>query len=313
MRKIFIMLTLFWVPLFQAMAAPNVVVTIQPLHSLAAYLMDGVGEPYLLLPPDSSPHDFQLKPSDAAQIYEADLVIWVGPELETFLEKPLKSLSNPSHFLTLADIEGLDLLPYQSYHTHGEEHAHHDSHDHAHEHAQEHDHIDPHFWLDPMRVKTIAKAIAMRLKSEDEKHAAVYDKNLKSLLIQLDALEKELTKSLKSVKKVSFMVFHDGYQYFTTHFQLASHGPLIDNPHAPFSLKRIQDIKKRIQEENIQCVFGEPDTNQNFLNQLVESTKARTGFLDPLGYHLKPGKEAYFEMMHQLRDNLVECLKGKGT
>ena len=46
-----------------AAAVPDVVVSIKPLHSLVASLMDGVGEPTLLVGGGASLHSFSLKPS----------------------------------------------------------------------------------------------------------------------------------------------------------------------------------------------------------------------------------------------------------
>ena len=69
--------------------ALEVLSTIKPLGFIAAAITDGVSEPNVLLPTGASPHDFSLRPSDIRSINDADLVVWVGPELEGFMTKPL--------------------------------------------------------------------------------------------------------------------------------------------------------------------------------------------------------------------------------
>ena len=78
---------------FSAKADIKVVASIKPIHSLASYLMDGVGKPDLIVDGYNSPHGFALKPSHAKMLENANLIFWVGEDLETFLEKPLKSIA----------------------------------------------------------------------------------------------------------------------------------------------------------------------------------------------------------------------------
>ena len=75
-----------------AAAAPEVVASVAPIHSLVAAVMAGVGEPKLLVPPGASPHAYSLRPSEARALAGADIVFRVGPGLETFLDKPLAAL-----------------------------------------------------------------------------------------------------------------------------------------------------------------------------------------------------------------------------
>src|SRR5512147_1007111 len=91
---------------------PRVVVSIKPVHSLVAAVMQGVGEPVLLLQTGASPHTYSLRPSDAQALRRAQLVVWVGEGLEMFLVKPLAALGKDARALELADAPGVRLLPY---------------------------------------------------------------------------------------------------------------------------------------------------------------------------------------------------------
>lgn len=132
--------------------APSVVTTIKPIHSIASAVMEGVGEPEIIIDGSASPHGFALKPSQAALIQGADVVFWVGPSLSSSLAKPIEAIAGDAVEVELLDAKGIDLLPYREGanfdahdHDHGdhEEHADHDDHDHdKHEEHAEHDHDD---------------------------------------------------------------------------------------------------------------------------------------------------------------------------
>lgn len=139
-----------------AKAAPKVVVSIKPLHSIVSAVMQGVGKPELIVSGNASPHDFALKPSQAKLLQDADLIFWVGHELELFLEKPLKTIAADATAIELMDAEGLvkfevrDLIEVtRKEHDHEEEHAEHeheedhDEHKHEEKHA-EHEHEEGH-------------------------------------------------------------------------------------------------------------------------------------------------------------------------
>ena len=92
-----------------AKAEIKVVASIKPIHSLASYLMDGVAKPDLIVDGYSSPHGFPLKPSHAKMLQEADLIFWVGEDLENFMEKPLDSIAKKAEKIELMEIKGLNL------------------------------------------------------------------------------------------------------------------------------------------------------------------------------------------------------------
>ena len=91
----------------------KVVASIKPIHSLASSLMDGVGKPDLIVDGYSSPHGFALKPSHAKMLQEADIIFWVGEDLENFLVKPLSSIAKKAEKIELMDIKGLEVLKFR--------------------------------------------------------------------------------------------------------------------------------------------------------------------------------------------------------
>lgn len=144
-----------------AQASPNVVTTIQPVHSLVSAVMEGVATPELLVEGSGSPHSYSLRPSHARALEEADAIVWVGEGLETFLQRPLEALGSEARVVTLMDLPGVQLLETRSGgswddHAHGsEDHAHHgddhhgetedhEHHGHAHDGEHGHDHDEAH-------------------------------------------------------------------------------------------------------------------------------------------------------------------------
>ena len=138
--------------------APVAVASIKPIHSLLAGVMEGAGSPTLLVRGNASPHTWSLRPSEARTLQEADLVVWVGEDLESFLARPLRSLAGDAYVLELSRAEGITLLPVREGgvwdgHAHHDEHgegededAHHDEHGEG-KHDDEHDegkHDDEH-------------------------------------------------------------------------------------------------------------------------------------------------------------------------
>ncbi|MDP6706083.1 MAG: zinc ABC transporter substrate-binding protein [Alphaproteobacteria bacterium] len=283
-------------------AAPKVVVTVPPLHSLTALVMAGRGEPALLLPGGASPHVYVLKPSDARKLARADIVIRVGESLETFLEKPLVGLAAEARVITLADEAGLRRLPVRQGGVWEK----------ADEAAAEHDHheggVDPHLWLDPRNAQAIIAIVAAALSRADPEGAETYAQNARAAAERISALESELQARLGPVRERPYVVFHDAYQYFERSFALNAVGAVAVSPERPPGARRLLEIRAKIRADGAACVFSEPQYRPRLVETIVEGTGAKTAVLDPLGAALAPGPEAYFGLMRNLAAALAACL-----
>lgn len=288
--------------------APKVVVSIKPLHSLVASVMQGVGEPALLVRGGASPHDYALKPSDARAIKEADLLVWVGEALESFLTRPVAALPKTTHVVEAMDIAGLTLLEPREGGT-WEAHDHGHVHDHA-GHHDEHGERNPHIWLDPANAREIAATVAVALAAKDKANAAAYTANAEALGKRLDALDAELKTTLAPLGDKRFVVFHDAYQYFENRYGLNAAGSITVSPDRPPSAKRLTQIRDRVKSLGATCVFAEPEFEPKLVKTILEGTQARTGVLDPEGAALPEGPELYFTLMRTLAKGLTECLGG---
>jgi len=290
-------------PLAAAAAEPQVVVSIKPIHSLVAGLMAGIAEPHLLIAGGGSPHGYSLRPSEARALNAADLVVWVGPELESFLEKALQSLSGDARNLQLADRMPEMLLPARTggkweehAEAHGEEAGHH-----GHE-------FDPHLWLGIPQAKRVVELAEAALIAVDPAHAAAYRSNAALLQKRLAELQAELEQRLASVKEIPYIVFHDAFQYFENTFQLNAVAAITLDPERKPGIRRILEIREQIRRLDARCVFSEPQFEPRLIRTVVENTGAATGTLDPVGAELAAGPDAYFTLMRNLATNLVTGL-----
>lgn len=314
-----------------AWALDGVVVSIKPVHSLVAAVMQGVGEPELLVKGAASPHAYALRPSEARALEQAKVVFWVGEGLEAFLAGPLETLGGNARVVELVDADDLIELdfreggPFEA-HDHGD----HEGHDHAHDdddeadhdggddHAHEghghegHDHgaIDMHLWLDPSNAKAFVQEIEEALSAADPDNAATYEANADALNEKLDVLIAETDGALAPVRGRGFVVFHDAYQYFENRFDIQAAGSITVSPEAIPGAQRLTEIRAKVAELGATCIFAEPQFEPRLISVVAEGTQARTGVLDPLGADLEDGPELYFELIRNLTTSLTTCLAG---
>ncbi len=331
-----------------ATAGSDVVASIKPIHSLVAGVMDGVGEPHLIVRGGDSPHTYALKPSDAKALEKAKVVFWVGEILEKFLERPVETLAGKAKVVALSNAPGLIKHEFREGgpwddHAHEEhaddKHGHdkhaddkddHDKHDHdkhAHDkhaddkhdhdkHADEkhdhdkhaHDEVDLHIWLDPLNAKAMVGKIVSTLAAVDAGNAATYKANGRKLAGRLDALIASAEKRIAPMRQRPFVVFHDAYQYLEKRFDLNAVGSITVSPEVKPGARRIAEMRKKIGKLGAVCVFSEPQFEPKLVGVVTEGTSARTGILDPVGSDLPDGPNLYFSLMERNVEALVDCL-----
>ena len=314
-----------------ANADVKVVTSIKPIHSLASYVMDGVGKPDVIVDGYNSPHGFSLKPSHAKMLENADLVIWVGEDLEAFLEKPLNTIAKKAKNIEVMDLKGIKKLEFREknifeghddhgHDEHKDEHKEHGHDEHKDEHKEHghdehkekdaheghhHGEHDPHVWLDPMNAKVIIKEITKQLVQLDSKNSAAYKANSKKALADIDKLTKNIKKDLN--KDLRFVVFHDAYQYFEKRFNIQVLGALTVNTDVMPGAEQLSEIREVIEHEKVNCIFSEPQFNPSIIKSIAKDTKVKTGILDPLGAKLDKGKNLYFDLLNDMASSFKGC------
>ncbi|HEY8247887.1 MAG TPA: zinc ABC transporter substrate-binding protein [Hyphomicrobium sp.] len=281
----------------------DVVVTIKPIHSLVARVMEGVGVPTLLVEGSASPHTFSLKPSHIRAIDAAGVFIRVSERLEPFTGKIVRSLPESVRLITLVDAPGIKLLSQRQTGTF-ERHRHdHDAPDRADDSAK-----DSHIWLNPDNAKAIGLYVGVVLGERYPQHAARFKANAERLGAQIDALTAELGATTRPLRDKPFVVFHDAYQYFDDRFDLDAVGSITVSPDVQPSAKRLTELRQKLRSLQAVCVFAEPLFQSGLVAAVTEGTDARAGTLDPEGMSLPPGPQLYFTLMRNLAGSLKACL-----
>ena len=329
---------------FSAIAEIKVVTTIKPIHSLVSGVMDGVSNPSLIIEGSNSPHNFYLKPSHAKMLEEADIVFWIGEDLESFMEKPLNSLAKNSVQISFMDLKSIEKLKFREmsdhddhddhghddHHGHEDEHEGHDDHDddghkdddhddhghddhHGHEDEDDdssheghnHGEFDAHIWLDPVNAKAMVSEIAHELSELDPSNKSNYEKNAEKMISSLDDLIERVSTTIP--KNSSFIVFHDAYQYFENRFNIKAAGALTLNPEVLPGAKQIAEIQEIIEHDSVKCIFSEPQYNPKIIEMLSADMKVLTSVLDPLGANIEAGPEMYNDLILEIASSLKDC------
>ena len=325
---------------------PQVATDIAPVHALVARVMQGVGAPDLIVRPGASPHGYAMRPSEAAMLERADLVVWMGEDLTPWLEGAIGALAGKAHVIELLGAEGTRILPFRegvafAAHDHDaakeEDHDHedhaakdhdhdhdhdHDAHDHDehahgdedhddHSHGHAHDGADPHAWLNPANARAWLAVIAAELAEHDPANAALYTANATAAQAELDALSAEIAAQIAPVRGKPFLVFHDAYQYFEAAFGVNAAGAIALSDAADPGPARIAQLRDLARDQNIACVFSEPQFDPKLVRTVFGDVVGH-GVLDPLAGDVAPGPDLYPTLLRNMAAALTGCLATNG-
>lgn len=305
-------------------SAAEVVTSIKPLQLITSALTEGVTEPALLLPPEGTPHHYALKPSDMRLLAEAKVVIWVGPGLEQFLQKPLSRTD--ARIVTLLpdsephDHEAPDQHAVTADDHHEEHHDHHDHQDHddhketvadTHDHHSHADGEDPHIWLDPLNALAMADRMMPALEQAFPDQQAQLQANRMAFEQDLRRKDAEIAAQLAPYREHGFFVFHDAYSGFVNHYGLNQLGYFTVDPARKPGARHLAEIRHQLEESKAVCVFSEPQFTSAVVDAITSGLNVHQGELDPLARTAVPGPQGFTDYLQSLSDNLVGCLQKK--
>ncbi|URL14088.1 zinc ABC transporter substrate-binding protein ZnuA [Pantoea ananatis] len=290
-------------------AHADIVASIKPVGFIASAIADGVTPVEVLLPDGASEHDYALRPSDVKRLQNADLVVWVGPEMEAFMTKSAASLPEKKN-LEIVQISGVKPLLLRG----GEDDDHHDHDDAEHDHDEAHHHhhgeFNMHLWMSPEIAKKTAVAIHGKLLELMPQDKAKLDANLQHFEAELADTDKRIISQLAPFKDKGYFVFHDAYTYFEKHYGLSPTGHFTVNPEIQPGAQRLHQIRTQLVEKKAVCVFAEPQFRPAVIDAVARGTQVRKGTLDPLGTDISLGKDSYVKFLSQLSSQYETCLKG---
>ncbi|MDU8925803.1 zinc ABC transporter substrate-binding protein [Alisedimentitalea sp. MJ-SS2] len=314
---------------------PKVAVDILPVHAMAAKVMQGLGEPTLVVRPGASPHGYAMRPSEARAVQEAQAVFFVSGNLTRWFERALAPLQAAGgRSVELLESEGTTRLTFREEtrfagsSRNQDEHGHDEDHDDGHEEDQvdQHDDLaedggddethvhygpDPHGWLDPENAKIWMAHMAETLAEMDPENADIYRSNAREGQGEIDAAMARAQALLQPVHEAKFVVFHDAYQYFQNRFDLHAVGAISSSDAEKPGPRRVAELREMVAEEEIVCVFAEPQFNHGLIDTVFDGGGARVAQLDPLGVTLEAGPEMYPALIDKLAQNIAVCLGGE--
>ena len=293
---------------------PKVVTDIPITHSLVTRVMAGIGMPDLIVDRGASPHEYSLRPSNAASLEVADLVFWISNGLTPWLDDALNTLARNAKVIELMDAKGATVLSFRegaTFETHSHQHKQdedgHDEHKHDEdEHAT--GNVDPHGWLDPYNGRIWLDVIATALSKIDLTNSDIYFANATQAKADIDTVISELEATLAEFRGTNFIVYHDAYQYFEKRFDVLAAGSISLGDVSDPSPARIAEVRKKVEELGIICVFSEPQFNPELVATVVDGSNAKARVIDPFGTRLTLGADFYLNLLRDIAQTMASCL-----
>lgn len=282
MKQLLLLSTLFIT--IQTWAKPLVVTTIRPMTMLVEAVAGDSVEVRQLLPDSEVPHHYSLRISDRALLAEADLLLWVGPELEGFLSKSVTAL-RPGKVITATELPDIQWFSATS--------------------EGQANNSDPHIWMNPNNGRVIATEVGNWL-------AAHYPDQREHLLTAQHLFNQQLSKvmantatALKPLQQANFIVDHDAFGHFGEAFGLHQSGALKANTGLSSGARDFHDLSN---QKDVRCIIAEPRHNHSRVEQLSTKMNARIAEIDPLGADILLSNEAYIQLIENIGKKLTACL-----
>lgn len=280
-RLITFILGILLLPAWQcASAQPQVAASIRPLLLIADAITDGISRPDLVLDATQDPHHPALRPSQRRVIDQAGVFLWIGPAMETGLEKV--ATERPDSVLTAMELPMLNRQAIG-------------------------DTPDPHVWLDTGNALMIAASLADRLAALDPENAGHYRDNLRLFREDVHSLDAAIRERLQSDTFPPFAVYHNGYQYFEAQFGLQHVTSFTGNEEVQPGIRQLLAIRTELANNQVHCIVTGPSQNTARLDNQLEQDAMRYVTIDVLGYDIERSKDGYSRFMRQLAEAFAGC------
>ncbi len=304
--RVFVAAIVFLLPLSQPQAKEPLVVvsSIKPVHLLVlSVVKDTPVEAKLLMPASASVHHYALATADAKLLSRADIVFYIHPQMEAFLQKSFTTLAEKAQKVALAEGKGITILPTRNYHE--------DDHEHGHEHEEHHVHgsQDLHIWLGTQNARVMVKHIADALAAKDPEYKTRFEQNAAEMILALDDLDSKLEAKLKPYAHSPYMVYHDAYQYFEAEYGLSNRGALTLAAEQSLGAKTMKHLVEQIKHDNIQCIFGETQHIAPTVKTIADTTGIRHVDLDPMGAPIADAPDGYIQLIRAVAEEFTSCLE----
>lgn len=288
MHKLIFCLLLWGSFLPKAGAEVNITTTIRPLQLIAETIVQEHGTVTAIINASQSPHHYSMSPADRVALAEADILIWIGPTLETYLADFFRRAKGSSKVLTVSEDENLarhDIVAGQ---------------------------LDSHLWLDSNNAVLIAELITREASELDSAHAASYRQNLDQFRAGINNLNREIEEAVSASPRAGYAVYHNAYQYFEKQFGLQHQFAMLEDPEVQPGIREIVAVRRRFEEEKPACLLLEPDSNTDLVATALGDHELTTVTIDLLGHRISSTQagiqSGYIELMKNVADDFLSCL-----
>lgn len=319
-------------------SAANIVTSIKPLELIVKAVAGDEANVSTLVPAGSSPHNYNMKPSQRRALEQADVIFWVGPEMETFLNRLLSGREFNTRTVAFLEAPEASHEPEpkehgnkDEHHDHHSDHGHHDDHhdehkghhdehqghdDHHEDHsghndAHAHDHgdgEDPHIWIDPALALDMAKQIHARLITLDGSNPEQLDANLARFEKNLASAEQDIRTRLMAAQSISLFTYHDAFGRFAGHYGLTLDGVLTLNPELSPGARHIAEVQNKLRQANQPCLLTEPQFNRQWWRSITEGLDITFSTWDPLATDIESNADGYISFQNSIADAVTNCL-----
>ncbi|MCL2215598.1 MAG: metal ABC transporter substrate-binding protein [Defluviitaleaceae bacterium] len=245
----------------------RVIATIFPQYDFVRRIAGGKVELSLLISPGAESHGFEPTPRDMIALGQADLLIHVGGQKDTWVQPHLASVGR-SDMPTVALLDLVEAIVLQ--HTQ-------DCDDDECDFPHHVEHYDEHVWTCPRNAVLIVDALAEVLAEMDPGNAGFYRENAAEFIAELRDLDRAFAEVVAGGVR-STIIFGDRFpfRYFAGTYGLtyfaAFDGCCVDTQASPAT---IAALITRIRDENIPVVFYIELSNRAIANTIAGETGAR--------------------------------------
>ncbi|WP_426332826.1 metal ABC transporter substrate-binding protein [Paenibacillus silvae] len=308
----------------------NVQVSFYPMYEFTKNVAGDLADVHTLVPAGMEPHDWEPTPQDMASIEKADVLVYNGAGMESWIDQVKDSLSS-SKLIQVEASQGISIREGGEEEAHDHDHDHADEaasgeHDHAddaavkdgHDHAEasseEHDHdhdhggLDPHVWLSPALAIKEVRNIEAGLAKAAPQHADQFKQNADAYVAKLEALDQDFKAAVKDSKRKDFITQHAAFAYLAQEYGLQQVPIAGLSPEQEPSAAQMASVIDFAKEHKVKTIFFETLVSSKVSDTIAQEVGAKTAVLNPIEGLTEDEVEAGKDYISVMRENL-EALK----
>ncbi|MBS5918987.1 MAG: zinc ABC transporter substrate-binding protein [Varibaculum cambriense] len=271
---------------------PLLYATFFPVADLSRQIVGAKMEVKSVISGSQEPHDFELQTAQRAELSKADLIVYNGAGMESFISDLREAIGKDEKFLDLS--QGLTLLKNKD--------------------AARTDNtaINPHTWLSVKNAQIELQTIYEKVSAIDPDNASYYRENLKKAQEKFQALDKKFQQEIAKIpaEKRYFVASHAAFNYLADDYGLKQVAVTGISPEDEPSANQLATIAEFVKKHQISTIFFEGKATPKVAETLARTTGAKTGTLYTMEHLTKEEENlGYLGLMQKNLTNLMESFR----